>query len=180
MASSPSLTLTHPCNKAHEFQVFCTEFCLSKLSKQLKLGDSYTRCRDIGCPAGCRVVIPCLTSSSAWSTRVHPDPQRQLHTRGPEPTPRSVIFNRAMRDWRTTWQLALVLAKYGKWHRVWMERVYFHWSFQVGEDKRRAAALISGQVEEAGWRDAELQQEVKEQGRSSPCSAYLFIASTAL
>lgn len=44
-------------------------------------------------------------------------------------------------------------------------------SVPVGGDKQRAALLTCDRSEEVGRTDAGLQQEVKEQGRSSPAPA---------
>lgn len=49
-----------------------------------------------------------------------------------------------------------------------------------GEPLHLYTKLISGPQEEAGWTDTELQQEMKAQGKSSPRSTQLFIASAAL
>lgn len=63
------------------------------------------RSRGSGDPVGgWFVYMPCFTSLSARSLRVHPDPQRQVQTGAPKQSPRSVIFHRATRDSRTTTQ----------------------------------------------------------------------------
>lgn len=86
--------------------------------------------------------MSCFTSLSIWLLRVHPDPQRLVPTNGPEPTPRSVIFHRAARNEGQHGSLLWFLQKIECCKLVVVRRVSLHWSFQAGEDERRANALV--------------------------------------